>query len=401
MARWLSIIGIGEDGIDGLSPQARRLIAEATLVVGGGRHLKLATDLIKGEGLVWRSRIEDTLPDIMARRPSSVCVLASGDPFHYGIGGMLAGAVPMDEIISLPQPSSFSLAASKLGWSLQETALVTIHGRPIETIRSHLGNDRRILALAWDGASAAALGQYLRRNGFGRSRLHVLEALGGPKERHLQFIAEDMDGRQTNPLAVLAIEVIADVGARQIYLAAGLPDDWFEHDGQMTRREMRALVLSALQPRPGQILWDIGGGSGSISIEWMLRHPTLSSFCIEQHAERCRRIVANAAAIGVPGLKVVEGRAPDCLAGLPEPDAIFVGGGTSDVALTNCLWDRLKPGGRFVANAVTIEGAETLQAMYRLHGGDLLRASFERMQPVGGFHAWKPAMPVVQWTATR
>ena len=401
MSRWLSIIGIGEDGIDGLSAAAKTLVAGAALVVGGRRHLDLIAPLIAGRALPWKSPIEDTLFDILAARGKAVCILASGDPFHYGVGTMLMQHVDADEMLCLPQPSSFSLAAVRLGWTLQDTALVSIHGRPMGRILRELQHHRRILALAWDGATAMRLAQTLIERGFGQSRLHLMQALGGPDEAVETVCAAALEGRETHPLTIIGIDVLADAGARQIHFAGGYPDDWFEHDGQMTRREMRAVVLSALQPLAGQRLWDIGGGAGSIAIEWLLRHLSLAAICFEKDTARCQRIARNAATFGVDNLVVIEGEAPAALVGQPAPDAIFIGGGTSDAALMEACWLALRPGGRLVANAVTIEGAERLAHCQRAYGGELIRLSIERLEPVGAFHAFKPSMPVAQWAVTK
>lgn len=404
MSPWLSIIGIGEDGPDGLSPVARRLIEAAELVVGGKRHLLLAAPLVRGDTLAWRSPIEATYPDIVARRGRPVAVLASGDPFHYGIGGTLAGQLdpPLDpgEMISLPHLSSVTLAANRLCWPLQDVSIVALNGRRVENLGRWLHDRARLLVLASDGETAAILARLLTEKGFGGSTLHLLESLGGREEKHRRCLASDGVG-QTAPLTIIGIDCVAGPDARAIPLAPGLPDDWFDHDGQLTKRELRALALSALRPEPGQLLWDVGAGAGSIAIEWLLRHRSMRAIAFERHPERTTRIALNAARLGTPDLVTVEGRAPDCFDGQPAPDAVFIGGGTSDPALIERAWLALSSGGTIVAHAVTLEGSETLSAAARQFGGDLVRFSIERMAKVGRFSAMKPAMPVMHWAARK
>ena len=393
MTPWLSLIGVSEDGA--LSPAAAHRLAQASLVVGGARHLALIgpTD---AERLVWPSPLQDAFPAILARAGRRVCVLASGDPFFFGVGSLLAGLV--GEFECFPQPSAFSLAAARLGWALQDCALISLHGRPLEAIVPHLHPGARLLALSWDGTTPARLAALLSARGLGASRLTVLEAMGGPRERRFASRAQDFDAQGIDALNTLALEV-EGLGQRIAPRAAGLPDDWFASDGQMTKREMRALTISALAPRPREILWDVGAGSGTISIEWLLADPATQAFAIEQHAERCARIAANARDLGAPRLRIVEGAAPDALAGLPAPDAVFIGGGVEGVVAP--CWAALKPGGRLVVNAVTVESQAALSALSAQYGGDLLHAQFARATPVGRFRGFRAAMPVVQWRAVK
>jgi precorrin-6B C5,15-methyltransferase / cobalt-precorrin-6B C5,C15-methyltransferase len=395
---WLTIIGIGEDGIAGLGDAAKRRIAEADLVCGGARHLELATDLIAGERHQWLSPIETSVEFIRAARGRNVCVLASGDPFYFGIGATLARNIAPSEMLTMPAPSSFSLAASRLGWPVQDTALVSLHGRPLNLIRPHLQPGARIIALTSDEKGPAGVAALLAAYGFGGSRLTVLEALGGERERITHHRAEMFGLDAVDPLNVCAVEVFAGPGARIVPLASGIDDGLFEHDGQITKREIRAVTLSALSPRRAELLWDIGGGSGSISIEWMLAHPAMLAIAIEGNAERAERIGRNAGVFGVPGLRVVTGSAPAALEGLPEPDAIFVGGGGSDDGVMEAAISALKPGGRLVANAVTLEMEAVLLAHQARLGGPLIRIDIARAAPVGGMQGWRSAMPVTQWT---
>ena len=397
---WLTIIGIGEDGRDGLSHAARTRLAQADLVVGGARHLKLA-EPIQAETLAWPSPIADALPAILARRGTPVCVLASGDPFFYGIGSMLAAHVAPDEFLCLPAPSSFSLAAGRLGWSLQACRLVSVHGRDLMRLVPHLHPRAKILCLSWDETTPARAAAMLAERGFGTSRLHVLEALGGPRERVSVDTAAGFATPPGDPLNILGIEVEADAGARIIPLGAGLPDDWFENDGQITKREVRAATLAALAPRRGEHLWDIGAGSGSVAIEWCLLDPANRATAVELRPERAARIAHNASQFGVPDLAVVVGHAPEALAGLPPPDAVFIGGGVGSGALIDQAFAALPLGGRLVVNAVTIETQAVLIAQFRLRGGELTSVAVARADKVGPFHGWRPAMPVTQWAVVK
>jgi len=330
-----------------------------------------------------------------------VAVLASGDPFCYGVGTKLLRHVPAEETLCLPAPSAFSLACARLGWALQETATISFCGRPIEPIAPLLQPGARILALSADAATPSGLAAYLRSHGFGPSTLHLLEALGGPRERLRRATAERFDLDGVDALNLVAIEVAAGPGAQVIPLAAGLPDEAFEHDGQITKREIRAVTLSSLGPRQGELLWDIGCGSGSIAIEWMLRHPANRAVAIDEYPERAARATRNAASLGVPGLQIVTGAAPASLAGLPAPDAVFVGGGAQDAGVLDAAWQALEPGGRLVANGVTVETEAVLIAARARLGGTLTRLSVERLDSIGTMHGYRPAMTVTQWAAIK
>jgi precorrin-6B C5,15-methyltransferase / cobalt-precorrin-6B C5,C15-methyltransferase len=394
---WLTIIGIGEDGPAGLGDEAKRLIAAASVIFGGARHHALMAGFMEGECLAWESPFERSIAEITARRGSPVVVLASGDPFLYGVGATLSRSVDASEMRTIPAPSSFSLAASRLGWPLQELASVSLHGRPIDLIRPHLHHGRRIIALTSDQETPKQLAALLAANGFGRSRLHVLEALGGERERVRSCQADMFDIEDIDPLNVCAIDVVAGEGARVLAFAPGLDDALFEHDGQITKREIRALTLSTLSPRHGELLWDIGAGSGSIGIEWMLCDPSLRAIAIEQSSDRVQRMARNAAAFGVPGLAVVEGAAPQALQSLPEPDVIFVGGGGSEDGVMETAIAALKSGGRLVANSVTLEMDAKLLALHATLGGSLTRIDISRAGAIGAMTGWRPAMPVTQW----
>jgi len=395
--KWLAIVGIGEDGAPGLGDAAKRLIGEAGIVFGGRRHLVLAEELIKGEARAWPTPFDTAMREVVALRGKKVCVLASGDPFLHGVGVTLARHVPAGEMIVVPAPSAFSLAASRLGWALQDTETVSLHGHAIDLIRPLLQPKRRVLALTSDGDGPKAVAALLAGLGFGRSKLTVLEALGGPDERVRSATADNFDLENINALNVVALELESDREARVLPLTAGRADDLFEHDGQITKREVRAVTLAALAPRRGELLWDIGAGSGSISIEWMLADPAMRAVAIEANAERAARIGRNAAAFGVPGLRVVEGTAPAALAGLPTPDAIFIGGGGTNGGVVDAAVAALPSGGRLVANAVTLEMEALLLAKHAERGGELVRIAISRETAIGSMSGWRPAMPVTQW----
>ncbi|MFN4271431.1 MAG: precorrin-6y C5,15-methyltransferase (decarboxylating) subunit CbiE [Aliihoeflea sp.] len=400
-AKWLSIVGIGEDGVAGLGEKARRLVSEAEFVFGGKRHLTLAESLINGKATAWPSPFSDGIETIRGLRGRRVCVLASGDPFLHGVGATLARHVPADEMDVVPAPSAFSLAAARLGWPLADIDTVSLHGRPLAQLRPWLHPGRRILTLTSDASGPSDIAALLRNVGFGKSKLTVLEALGGPDERMLETTASGVDLAEVHPLNLVAVEVEADADAPVLGLAAGLPDEMFEHDGQITKREIRAATLSALAPRRGELLWDIGAGSGSVSLEWVLLHPSMSAISIEAHGERVARIGRNAESLGVTNLQVVEGTAPDALSGLPAPDAIFVGGGGSRPGVMAAALAALKPGGRLVANAVTLEMEAVLLDLHASQGGALKRLSVQRAERVGSMTGWRAAMPVTQWAWTK
>jgi precorrin-6B C5,15-methyltransferase / cobalt-precorrin-6B C5,C15-methyltransferase len=396
--RWLSIVGIGEDGVEGLGAGARGLIGAAEIVFGGKRHLGLAAPLIRGAARPWPSPFDGAADEVLSHRGRQVCVLASGDPFLYGVGATLARRIDPREMIVVPAPSAFSLAAARLGWSLPHTALLSVHGRNLDLIRPHLQPGARLLVLTSDGDGPAALAQLLTSLGFGASRLTLLEALGGQRERVGTTTAAGFDLGTVDALNTLGVEVEAAPDARIIARTSGLADHLFEHDGQITKREVRAVTLSSLAPRCGELLWDIGAGAGSVAVEWMLADPLfMRAIAIEERADRAARIQRNAAAFGVPSLEVVQGAAPAALANLPPPDAIFIGGGASDAGVLDAAVAALRGGGRLVANAVTLETEALLIARHAALGGELIRIAISRAGAVGNKTAWRPAMPVTQW----
>ena len=393
--RWLTIIGLGEDGRAGLGGAALEALAAAELVVGGERHLALVGPLAC-KSFAWPSPFESGIERVLGQRGANVVVLASGDPFHYGVGATLARRVPAEEIRCFPAPSSFALAASRLGWALQDCVLETLHGRSFARIRRWLQPNAKILALSWDGETPRRLAEELTARGMGGSRIVVLETMGGPRERVREASAETFAEEGVDPLNLVAVEVAAGPGALVIPRAPGLPDEMFENDGQLTKREVRAVTLSSLAPRRGELLWDVGAGSGSVSIEWLLADPMNRAVAIESRSERAARIRRNAEALGTPDLVIVEGDAPDALDGLEAPDAVFVGGGFSPDVFARA-YAALKPGGRFAANAVTVETKAALMALHGEHGGRLVEIAVSHAEPVGRFRGMRPAMAVLHW----
>jgi precorrin-6Y C5,15-methyltransferase (decarboxylating) len=397
---WLAIVGIGEDGVEGLSLAARAAIAAAECIAGGARHLALAAALIPSaaEQLPWPSPMTEALPVIEGWRGRRAVVLASGDPFCFGVGSLLAKRLALGEWRSMPTASAFSLAANRLGWALQDVATISFCGRPLEAIRPLLQPGARILALSADDTTPPALARLLSRWGFGETIIRVLEQIGGSDEFSFSFKASRGVHDPISPLNLMALEV---AGGPAIPLTAGLDEDWFETDGQITKREIRALTLAALAPRRGELLWDIGAGSGAVGIEWMLRHPANRTIAIEARADRAARISRNANALGVPALIVREGHAPEALDGFPVPDAVFIGGGARNFEITELCWSALKSGGRFVVNAVTLETERAVLDLHARWGGRLTRIGIERLEPLGPMQGFSPARTVLQYRAVK
>ncbi|MBP2368074.1 precorrin-6y C5,15-methyltransferase (decarboxylating) subunit CbiE [Pseudonocardia parietis] len=395
----VTVVGIGADGWAGLAEPARAALRDAEVLLGGPRQLDLLPgDAVPGERREWPSPLVPALPGILDELSGRrVAVLASGDPMFFGIGATLARVAGPDRLRVLPHPSSVALACARLGWGSEHVQVLSVVGRPLDTLRRALSPGARIVVLSAGAGSPAGIAELLTGAGWGGSPMTVLERLGAPDERVVSGTAAEWRGG-SDPLNVVAVECRPDPGTRPLGETPGLPDTAYDHDGQLTKREVRAVTLAHLAPRPGELLWDVGAGSGSIGIEWMRAHRGCTAIAVESRPERAERITANAAALGVPGLRVVIGRAPGSLAGLPEPDVIFVGGGlTRDGVLDGCL-AALKSGGRLVANAVTVQSEALLAAAHAEHGGELVRVQVARAEPVGGFHGWRAAMPVTIWT---
>lgn len=389
----MTVVGIGAGG---LTEAARPWVEAADVVFGSERQLALVAESA-AERVAWPSPLLPALPGLLdAQRGRAICVLASGDPLFHGIGSTLLRLLGADAVRIVPHPSSASLACARLGWALDTVEIVSAVGRPVELLHPAVQPGARILVLSADGRTPAAVAALLAGRGYGASAITVLEQLGGAGERVVRF-----DGGVHDALNVVAVECVADPGAPLLPTVPGLPDRAYEHDGQLTKREVRAITLARLVPVPGQLLWDVGAGAGSIAIEWARAHRSCRAVAVEQHAGRADRIVANAAALGVPGVRVVRGAAPDALAELEPPDAVFVGGGATVPGVVGRCWDALRPGGRLVVNAVTVESEVVVAGWQAKLGGDLTRIAINRAAPVGGFLGWRAAMPVTQWVVAK
>lgn len=398
---WLTVVGIGDDGYAGLGRAARRALFDAQVVTGGARHLAMLPARVRARREPWPQPF--SVDALLAHREADlcVCVLASGDPMLFGVGATLARRLAADEMTVLPAPSSLSLAAARLGWALQDTAAVSLVGRPLDGLRRHLHAGSRVLALSADGRTPAALAAWLASLGFGATRLVVFEHLGGPQERRVDGRADSWSAGEVAALNLVAFECVAEAGARAWTLTPGLPDDAYRHDGQLTKCDVRALTLARLAPVPGALLWDVGAGSGSIGIEWMRAHPSCRAIAIESDAGRQAFIAHNRDALGVPALQLVAGRAPDALAGLAAPDAVFIGGGLTVPGVLETCWDRLARGGRLVANAVTVQSEAALVTWRAQHGGTLTRIGIGEAEPLGRFDTWRQALPVTLYEAIK
>ncbi|ANZ39035.1 precorrin-6Y methyltransferase [Lentzea guizhouensis] len=372
------VVGIGADGWDGLSPAAQAAVSRSKVLMGSTRQL----DLVPGEfeRVAWPSPLVPALPALFEKY-RDVCVLASGDPMFHGIGTTLVRMLGR-RVTVIPHPSSVSLACARLGWALNEVEVVSLVGRSVDLLRPALTAGRRVLVLGGDAEAVAALA----------GPITVLEQLGGPHERVYRW-----SGQIADPLSVIAVEFSGPGYSR----VPGLPDDAYETDGQLTKREVRAVSVAQLAPLPGQLLWDVGAGSGSIAIEWARTHPTCRAIAVEQDPVRAERIVRNAASLGVPGVRVLVGRSPEALEELEKPDAIFIGGGLTVPGVVQFCWDALGSGGRLVVNAVTLESEAVVAQWYARLGGDLVRIAVNRGSAVGGFTGWRPHMPVTTWSVTK
>jgi precorrin-6Y C5,15-methyltransferase (decarboxylating) len=397
----VTVVGIGADGWAGLSGASRREVEAAEVLMGSRRQLDLVPPS-RAERVAWPSPLLPALPSLMeAHAGRAVCVLASGDPMFHGIGATLARLLGADRIRVLPHLSSLSLACARLGWPVEETEVVSLVGRPPAALNAAVLPGRRVLVLGAGRESPSVVAELLVRGGYDPSRMTVLADLGSPAESELHGTAENWTEPAPSPLHVIGVDCVAGPGTGALPRVPGLPDSAYEHDGQLTKREVRAVTLSRLAPLPGELLWDVGAGAGSIAIEWMRTHPACRAVAVESRADRAAAIRRNADTLGVPALRVVEGKAPGALDGLPAPDAVFVGGGASLPGLLERCWEAVRPGGRLVVNAVTVESEAVVAQWYGRLGGDLVRLAVQRGSPVGGFTGWRAMMPVTIWTIAR
>ena len=399
--KWITVVGMGEDGLDGISPAARQLIETAQVLAGDKRHL---TKVPRGdeERLDWKDGFDKALDRIERNKGKRVVVLASGDPLHYGVGANVVRRFGPGAVNVIPAPGAFSLAAARMGWPLAKIRCLTVHGRPLEAVTLYLAPWQRLLILSWDGATPDKLAKLLKAQGYGPSPMTVFGNMGGNKETRLEGVAQKWAHKKAPDLNAVAVECVAGKDAVLLPRVPGLAEDCFEHDGLITKREVRAATLARLMPLPGQVLWDVGAGSGAIGIEWLRAEPIARAVAIEMNKKRLAFIARNAAALGVPRLKIIEGAAPDVLKGLqPVPDAVFLGGGVSRPGLLSVCWRALNPGGRLVANAVTLEAEQNLLAFRNKFGGDLTRIAVSRTAPVGKLHTFRPLKEVTQLTAMK
>jgi len=399
--KWLSIVGIGEDGLLGLSAIARSLIDQAQVIVGGDRHLAMLPRDDEREKLIWTSPISASVEEIIRRRGQSVCVLASGDPMCYGIGVTLTRHLPVTEMTIIPAPSAFSLACARLGWSLAEVETLSLNGRSPSLLQSYISAGARLLILSEGKSTPVLVAQMLTQRGFGKSQMTVLERMGGTQERIVESTASSWTETELANLNTIAVHCQADPGAICLPRLPGLPDNAYHHDGQLTKREVRAITLAALAPTPGELLWDVGAGCGSISIEWMRTHSRCRAIAIEQNPSRLQYIADNAATLGTPNLQIIQGKVPTALKDLPTPDVIFIGGGITADGLFEECWTALRSGGRLVANVVTVEGERKLFEWHEYKGGNLTRIAIQHAEPVGKFWGWRAMAPVTQWIVVK
>jgi len=398
MDPWLHIVGIGEDGMAGLLPASRAIVETAEVIVGGERHHQLS-EAVRAERIAWPSPF-DALTDLLAGlRGRRVVVLATGDPLWFSVGARIGRSLPPSEIVYHPQLSAFQLAAARMGWSMADLETLTVHGRPVEQMIAFIQPDARLLILTTGAETPAQIARFLTERGFGQSRLTVLASMGGAEEARFDGLAESW-AHVVPPFNTLAVDCVAAPDAALMPRVPGLADDLFQHDGTMTKREVRAATLAKLMPMRGALLWDIGTGCGSVAVEWMRGARYARAIGIEPRADRRAMAAANALALGVPRLELIEGRVPEALAGLDAPDAVFIGGGLSE-AVFDAAWAALRPLGRLVCNAVTLESEAVLVALYKRHGGDLVKLQVNRAEPVGGLTGWRPLMPVTQWSLVK
>jgi precorrin-6Y C5,15-methyltransferase (decarboxylating) len=395
---WLHIVGIGEDGMAGLTPAARAVVEAAEVIVGGDRHHRLS-DMLAAERIAWPSPFDALLDLLRGLRGRRVVVLATGDPLWYSVGARIGRAIPPAEIVYHPQVSAFQLAAARMGWSMADLETLTVHGRPVEQMIAFIQPDQRLLILTTGAETPARIARFLAERGFGQSRMTVLAAMGGADEARFEGTAAEWS-HQVPPFNTLAVECIAAPDAALLPRVPGLADEMFRHDGTMTKQEVRAVTLAKLMPMRGALLWDIGTGCGSVAVEWMRAARYTRAIGIEPRADRRAMAAANALALGVPRLELIDGMVPEALDGLEAPDAVFIGGGLSEETFA-AAWSALKPLGRLVANAVTLDSEAKLIELHNRHGGELTKIAVSRAAALGPHVGWRPMMPVTQWSLVK
>ena len=397
-ARWLHIIGIGEDGIDGLTQATRAVLETAEVIIGGDRHHQLS-DQITAQRIAWPSPFDALIDQLQSLKGRRVAVLATGDPLWFSVGARIGRAIPADEITYHPQLSAFQLAAARMGWSLADVETLTVHGRPVQQMIAFIQPDQRLLILTTGAETPAQIAAFLTERGFGKSPMSVLANMGGDREQRFDGLAESWD-HQVPAFNTLAVDCVAAPDAALLPRVPGLADELFQHDGTMTKQEVRAVTVAKLMPMRGALLWDIGTGCGSVAVEWMRAARYARAIGIEPRADRRALAAANALALGTPKLELIAGKVPEALTDLPAPDAVFIGGGLSEQTF-KAAFAALRPLGRLVANAVTLESEAVLIALQARHGGQLVKLAVQRAEPVGGLTGWRPMMPVTQWSLVK
>jgi len=397
-APWLHIVGIGEDGMDGLAPATRTIVKTADVIIGGERHHRLSINPT-ADRIAWPSPFDAMIDTLTALKDRRVVVLVTGDPLWFSVGARIGQSLPADQIVYHPQLSAFQLASARMGWSLADVETLTVHGRPVEQMIGSIQPDQKLIVLTTGAETPAQIAAFLTARGFGGSKMTVLAAMGGPHEERFEGLATDWS-HGVPAFNTLCIDCIAAADAALLPRVPGLADDLFRSDGTMTKREIRAATLAKLMPMRGALLWDIGTGSGSVAIEWMRAARDARAIGIEPRADRRALAAENALALGAPRLELIDGEVPQALVDLPAPDAVFIGGGLSPETFA-AVWAAVRPLGRIVANAVTLESEAQLIALHRFHGGDLVRLQTHRADRVGNFSGWRPSMPVVQWSVIK
>ena len=395
---WLHIVGIGEDGMQGLMPATRAVVEAADVIIGGDRHHKLSQN-VTAERLAWPSPFDALIDQLHALKGRRVVVLATGDPLWFSVGARIGRAVDPGDIVYHPQLSAFQLASARMGWSMADVETLTVHGRPVEQMIAFIQPDIRLLILTTGADTPAQIAAFLTDRGFGSSKMTVLAAMGGAKEQRFDGVAESW-AHEVPAFNTLAVECVAAPDAALLPRVPGLADELFQHDGTMTKQEVRASTVAKLMPMRGALLWDIGSGCGSVAVEWMRAARYARAIGIEPRADRRAHAAANALALGVPKLELIDGQVPGALSGLEPPDAVFIGGGLS-VETFEKAWDALRPLGRLVCNAVTLESEALLLEMHKTYGGQLVKLIVNRAEPVGRLTGWRPLMPVTQWSLVK